>query len=318
MELPTEYVVQKFYQYAGYPRHKKLANVYEGCCPICREGHSWGKKRRLYYITSDNAICCHNCGWYSNTLKWVQEVTQLSFNEIVKEIASFDTVSIQDVDLKKEIKTNTEHLPVDSINQFNEQEYDYYKHQPIVREAIRFIQGRRLHTAVNKPKTLWISLTDFIHKRRVVLPFYDENNKIVYYQSRGIFDKDLKERPKYLSKINSDKTLFNLNNIDNNSDNIFILEGPIDSFFLKNSVAVAGIQENSNNMFTGKQGDQMKRYTLFKRIWVLDSQWCDSASMQKTKKLIDIGESVFIWPKDVGTNFKDLNEFLFPGFIIYK
>ena len=84
------------------------------------------------------------------------------------------------------------------------------------------------------------------------------------------------------------KTLFNINNIDSNSDNIFILEGPIDSFFLRNSVAVAGIQENSDSTFVGLQYDQIKRYSLFKKIWVLDSQWCDSASMQKTKKLIDI------------------------------
>ena len=49
MILPQEYVVQKFCQYAGYPRYSKRTNVWAAGCPICREGTSWGKKRRLNY-----------------------------------------------------------------------------------------------------------------------------------------------------------------------------------------------------------------------------------------------------------------------------
>lgn len=309
MELPTEYVIQKFYQYAGFPKHKKLANVYEASCPICREGKSWGKKRRLYYLVSDNGICCHNCGWYSKPLKWIQEVSQLTYDEIVKESKEFNLVDISNgLDEELPIRVNKEYLPVDSINLFDEQQYNFYKNQPIVKEAIQFTRGRRLDTAVNKPKTLWISLTDFTHKNRLVIPFYDVNNKIVHYQTRGIFEEDLKERPKYLSKMNSDKTLFNINNINVNCDDIFILEGPIDSFFLKNSVAVAGIQENSDNTFSSKQLDQIRRYSIFKKVWVLDSQWADTASMKKTQRLIELGNNVFIWPKEIGKNFKDLND----------
>lgn len=309
MDLPTEYVVQKFYQYAGYPRYKKLANVYEACCPICREGQSWGKKRRLYYMVKDNHIFCHNCGWSGSTIKFIQEIAQISFNDILREVDELDIDIIpDDIEIEKSVRVNKENLPVDAINLFNEQECNYYTSNSIVREALLFVQGRRLDTAVNRPKTLWISLTDYTHRDRLVIPFYDENNKIIHYQSRGILKKDLKNKPKYLSKINSDKTLFNINNIDSNSDNIFILEGPIDSFFLRNSVAVAGIQENSDSTFVGLQYDQIKRYSLFKKIWVLDSQWCDSASLAKTRRLIDIGESVFIWPRDIGKQFKDLND----------
>ena len=56
--IPEGYVAEKFYQYAGYPKYKKLTNVYEAGCPICREGKSWGKKRRLYYVVKDNYIFC--------------------------------------------------------------------------------------------------------------------------------------------------------------------------------------------------------------------------------------------------------------------
>lgn len=309
MDLPTEYIIQKFYQYAGFPKHKKLANVYEASCPICREGNSWGRKKRLYYLIRDNSICCHNCGWYSKPLKWIQEVSQLSYDEIINESKDYHLVDISNGKNEElPVRINKEHLPMDSINIFDEQQYNFYKNEPIVKEAIRFAHERRLDTAVNRPKSLYVSITDFTHKNRLVLPFYDEHGKIVHYQSRGILDKDLKDRPKYLSKMNSDKTLFNINNVNVNCDDIFIVEGPIDSFFLKNSVAVAGIQENSNNTFSGKQLDQIRRYSIFRKVWVLDSQWTDTASLLKTKRLIELGNSVFIWPREIGQQFKDLND----------
>ena len=45
-----------------------------------------------------------------------------------------------------------------------------------------------------------------------------------------------------------------------------------------------------------------------KRVWVLDSQWLDNASRKKSKILLDQGETVFIWPREYGTIFKDFND----------
>ena len=81
MDIPEEYIIQKFYQYAGYPKYTKSTNTYTGGCPICREGSSWGRKSRAYYIPKNNAICCHNCGWYSKTLNWIIEVSGLTYND---------------------------------------------------------------------------------------------------------------------------------------------------------------------------------------------------------------------------------------------
>ena len=82
--LPEEFVVTKFLQYAGYAKYKRLANVYEGGCPICREGKSWGSKRRLFYLPKKKIICCHNCGWYSAPLTWIKKVSGLDDIEIIK------------------------------------------------------------------------------------------------------------------------------------------------------------------------------------------------------------------------------------------
>jgi hypothetical protein len=43
------------------------------------------------------------------------------------------------------------------------------------------------------------------------------------------------------------------------------------------------------------------------KVIVLDSQWQDAASKNKTKFLLDAGLSVFIWPKNLGLKYKDFN-----------
>jgi len=311
MILPEAYIVQKFYQYAGRPKYNRLAKTYQGGCPICREGKSWGKKRRLFYVMADNFLHCHNCGWHSNPINWIIEVSNMAISEIYKEAEEYDLIpqDISEVSLNevtKKIFNNS--LPEDSINLFDQDQISYYKANPIVQTALNYIKTRKLDTAVNKSNSLYISLKDKIHKNRLIIPFYDVSGKIIFYQSRTIIENNKVKLPKYLSKLNSDKSLFNISNINENIDEIFIIEGPIDAFFVENGIAVAGINENSDNLFTSLQHQQITRFPFHERIIALDSQWQDSASLKKTKVLLEKGHKVFIWPKKFGEKFKDFNE----------
>jgi hypothetical protein len=324
--IPFEYFLQKFYQHAGYPQFKKNSNTYIAGCPICREGKSWGKKRRCVYIVDDNAICCHNCGWYSDPIKWITEVTGLRFNEILNESKEFDILPLNSLisDSDIFIPKTPHRLPADCINIFDSNQIKYFNNNTVIRDAVSLVKKRRLDTAINRPDALFVSLNDKVHKNRIIIPFYNENNEVIFYQTRLIYDKDAKLYPKYLSKINGEKSLYNINKISEELDYIFIFEGPIDAFFVKNGIAVAGIQENSHNTFSALQQKQLSLFPFYKKIWVLDSQWQDKASKTKTKKLIDSGERVFIWPEDLGKSYKDVNEYCIdknfdnidPGFFI--
>ena len=310
MVLPQEYIVQKYYQYAGSPRYKKVTNTYEASCPICREGKSWGKKRRCYYLVSTGVICCHNCGWYSSALNWIIQVSGQSYSEICKEAVNYDILPLdlmlEQVETKAPLQQYS--LPLDCINLFDKTQLDFYKGNTVIQDALQLMRKRRIDTAINRPETLWISLTDKVHKNRIIIPFYDENNNIIFYQSRAIYDKDTKVYPKYLGKVNGERSLYNLNKVSPDIDYLFIFEGPIDSFFVKNGTAVAGIQEKSSKNFTQLQDIQLSKFRVYKKIWVLDSQWLDTASREKTERLIDDGETVFIWPEKIGKQFKDIND----------
>lgn len=309
MILSEEYTISKFYQYAGYVKANRLSKSFQGGCPTCREGASWGKKRRLYYVVKKNLIFCHNCGLSMRPARWIHTVSGLSYAEIMKEasnlvieansepVATSDTRPVPLVDI----------LPTDSINLFDTTQVAYYADNLFVKAATQLLHSRRLDTAVNRPHTLWLSLTDKIHKNRLVIPFYDQNNKIVHYQTRTVVENKKYKLPKYLSKSGSEKTLFGINNVDSNIKYIFITEGPIDACFIKNGIAVAGITEGRGNVLTPRQQEQLLQFPTHEQIWVLDNQHIDRASFTKTKYLLKQGCKVFIWPKKL-KKFKDLND----------
>jgi hypothetical protein len=56
--------------------------------------------------------------------------------------------------------------------------------------------------------------------------------------------------------------------------------------------------------------EQLASLTLYKKIWVLDSQWIDNASRSKSKILADQNETVFIWPEKIGRKYKDFNDLI--------
>jgi hypothetical protein len=302
--LPQHYIVSKFYQYAGAPKYNRLTKTYQGSCPICREGKSWLRKKRLYYIPDKESIFCHNCGWSSKPLKWLIQVSGMTKQEIEIDSNSFDTIDVNAVaqTIKKQPVAS---LPGECVNLMCNTQLQYYKDNAQVQKVYKYAEQRGLFSAINKPTALYACTKDETHNGRLILPFFDANNKIAYYQSRSVAG----EQPKYMSKVMGDRTLFNFNNIKSSCSDVFIFEGPIDCCFVENGVAVAGIQERSMQLFSTKQQQQINSIQGFYNfIWVLDSQWQDSASKLKTQKLIDCGETVFIWPRDLGTACKDFND----------
>jgi len=304
--IPDDYIVQKFYEYNGGVKYCKLQRNYQGSCYICKEGKSWLKKKRCYYLVEKKVVCCHNCGWYSGVVDWLKEVSGMSFNQLVEDSKGFDITpgNLVDVSDKKEIILPD--LPQDSINLLDESQTSFYGNNEILKQALQIIYSRRLINAVNRPKTFWLSLVDLFHKNRLIIPFYGSDNKICYYQTRSILPDD--KRPKYLCKVNAQKSLYGINSIDPYTDYIFIFEGPINACFMKNGVAVCGIQEESKINFTQLQKKQLQAFPLHTKVWVLDSQWMDDTSLSKSSILLDQGERIFIWPRNVGEAFKDFND----------
>jgi len=304
MTISPNFVIQIFYQYCKKPSFRKTTGTYNSECPYCHEGKSAGRKKRFFYIPEENHLYCHNCNVSKNALDFIKDQTGMTVSEVLKEAGEY-TSSAEEIIKQSTFvkKPNIKSLPEDSINLFDSNQVEFYKENTVVKDALVFIKNRRLDTAVNKPKALWVSLTDYTHKNRVVFPFYSPNElaKVEFYQTRALYKED-EDRAKYLSKANSDKGIFNIDKVSADIDYIFLQEGPIDAMFLRNSVALAGIHP------TEEQLDRITTLFPFHNIvYVIDNQWIDSTSYKVTKQLLDKGKSVFLWPKEL-KDYKDLND----------
>jgi hypothetical protein len=140
----------------------------------------------------------------------------------------------------------------------------------------------------------------------LIIPYYHQG-KIVWYQSRQLIDDGT---PKYLSKVGSDRTLYNIDEIDPNIPYIFMFEGAIDSMFVKNGTCLSGITEEGDFTMTHTQQIQLMRYPFHKIVWVIDSPYHDKAARNKTKSLFNKGEMIFNWPETLGQTCKDFNDII--------
>jgi hypothetical protein len=296
MEISENIILDAFYMYSGQPSFNTYDQTYNAGCPICKEGKSWGRKKRLYYYPKTKSFYCFNCQKSWNAISWLIEVSGQSYEEILtkNKISDFGK-EVKVEKLKKEFIISD--LPYDSINILDPVQQNYYKNNKYFNIALEYIKKRKIDSAINKSKTLFLSLKDKIHKNRLIIPFYDSNNKIIFYQTRSLD----KSEPRYLGKYGADKSVYGIEKIDESIEYIFLFEGPIDSMFVKNGVAVCGLT------LTKTQKQQLKFFPLHKKIWILDNIniVSDEETKQKTLNLLNNSEKVFKWPK---CKYKDFNE----------
>jgi hypothetical protein len=297
-KLPETFVLNKFYAYSYDPVFRKHDGTYNAGCPVCKEGKSLGKKKRLFFYPDSNTFHCFNCAKTWSAYSWITRVCNMSKDELDYEIATNDF----SLDIEKKLsltplrKREIPDLPYDSINLFDEVQQKYYSNNSDFINAFEYVKNRRLLTAINKSPNLFFSLTDAIHKNRICIPFYDRNKKAVFYQTRAIDGSN----PRYLGKQGYDKTIFGIERVDASMPYIFIFEGPIDAMFVKNGVSAAGIT------LTCKQKEQLAEFPFHKKIWVLDNPKFDETADKKTRELVSNGESIFLWEYEM--NYKDFND----------
>jgi len=301
VELNQEFLIETFYSYCKRPIHKRYQNVFNSECPVCKEGKSAGRTRRLFYFPHKQYLYCHNCVKSWRPFEWVKEVTGWTFPEIVKRNNEKEGI----IQAQKVVRPALQApqlveipaLPENSIDLTDSAQMRFYADNKYIKLALNYCNNRRLFTAVNSCKRFYLSLEDKVHKNRLVIPFFNESGKVECYQTRALTENQF---PKYLTKF-GEKELFGLNNIEPEIPYVFIFEGPIDSMFVKNGVAMASLAP------TGHQVQQLSNLFGYEQIWVFDNDKNNKQTATKITKYISEGKKIFIWPKEF-LKFKDFNE----------
>lgn len=248
-------------------------DYYNFRCPICGDSKKSRSKKRGYILKKRKPYMyfCHNCFYKKTVVQWMKEYYPHNYKDYFKELLNKNEKPLPKIKNPKKRKRNPEKENTKYFVPINK------GMTPIFAKAIRLCIDRKIPEEV---WSKWFVATDGMYKNRLIIPFFDNNNKIYYYQGRALYDY---MEPKYLSRAGDYISIYNFYNVDRTKP-VIILEGPLDSVFVENSVAVTGVKIEDKNLKVFKQ----KRF-------LIDLDCETDETKEQTLKLLTKGEYVFCW-----------------------
>ena len=279
-------------------KFKKVKNnLYTFRCPICGDSQkNKNKTRGYFYMVKNNTnFKCHNCG------------ASMSLNNFIKKI---DTTVHKQYTLEKFKEGHTGKNFV-----VEEPKFEFTK--PVFRKSIdlpkaseipgpkeylvsrkldpdKFYYAPKFKKWVNTQKQMFDNIK--YDESRIIIPLYDETKNLIGFQGRALDNSPTK----YITIMLDDEApkLYGLDAIDTKKP-IYIVEGPFDSTFVENSVAMCGSDVDIRSFGWGDH------------IWVLDNEPRNREIVNRIAKLIDRGEKVVIWENNIVE--KDINDMILTG-----
>jgi len=285
-------------------------NLWNFRCPICGDSKKRKNKARgfIYRKKASFFYKCHNCG------------IGLTFNNFLKNINhGLHTEYLVEKYKEGELAGNTP-IPDKVPFEFHPPEFDKSLNRHLD-SLIKFSDLEKGHPALSYvakrqiPEQHWDKLyfaekfyewsqTIFPEKftsinidyPRLVIPFFDKSGEIFAYQGRAFG----KEEPRYITlKIVSEKEkIYGLERIDFDS-HVYIVEGPLDSLFIDNCLAVAGADLHLMNL------DPQLTTVIF------DNEPRNEHTVERMFKAVDKSYNVVIWPENLKQ--KDINDMVLSG-----
>ena len=282
----------------------KNEDLLNHACPYCGDSEKNPHKARGYHFVYKETFIfkCHNCGESKSFAKFLKEQDntlwkQYAMEKFYKKKPEFEskpnivpksTVTFKDDPLKK----------VGCLNALDaKQATDYLNHRQIPKhhwDDLYYIKNSQALTSLDTKYDNRV----FGNDPRLIFPFYTRQGKLIGVSGRALNDNKLR----YLT-LKFDDThslIYGLRTVDYNK-RVYVTEGPIDSLFLPNSIAVAG-------------SDFSKLKTIVpveQAVVIFDNERRNPEIVKKMSKLIDDEFEVCIWPKTIGQ--KDINDMVLSG-----
>jgi hypothetical protein len=278
-------------------------NLWNSRCPICGDSSKNRSKKRLYiYLKKQELIVkCHNCGYGASLGNFIKHLDPHLYGQYVLDRYG-EGVSTHRGVKKPEFKFKTPKfkprpttIDLPSIGSLTNTHH-----------ARLFYEGRKIpNTFLEKvfyaedfrKWAMSVSKIDYSNlgrgEPRMVIPFYDTEGKLIAAQGRALGSHELR----YITiKVTEESTkVYGLERW-NSEETTYIVEGPIDSMFLPNCLAVAG-------------GD-LQSIKLDKKqcVLIFDNEPRNEHTVKKLMRAINDGWNVVVWPKI--KIFKDINDLI--------
>lgn len=275
-------------------------------CPICGDSSKNKTKMRGYVYRRKNDLffSCHNCGashTFGIFLKLVDRSLYSSYQLECYSDGNAPKVKLPDFSLAKQkpVFNKTPKINLPSIESLHE---DHIAKRYLIDRKIPRDKLSNIYFADNFKVFVHELLPDYdkklIDESRIVFPFYDEKNVLIGLQGRSLENSKIK----YITvKLSEDcSKVFGLNTIDL-TKRIYVVEGPIDSLFLHNSLAMMDAMLYNAILSVGKHD----------YVFVYDNEPRNKDIVKNMNKTIDMGKNICIWPHHIKE--KDINDMILAG-----
>jgi transcription elongation factor Elf1 len=297
----------------GRLRNFKQKNDYlwNYSCPVCGDSSKNKLKARGYiYRAKQDLFCkCHNCGYSTNLGNLIKYVDVRLYDEYVLERYKAGATkhnSHKDVAPIIPQPKKVELLEDDILSPLQRLDTLDVSHPAIEYLVKRKIPRDKWHLLYFAPK--FKKFTNGVTPKfvepiegehpRMIIPYFTRAGKCFAYQARAYGN----EEPKYFT-IKVDETeekIYGLDRVDFGK-RIYVVEGPIDSLFLPNAIAVSGSSFDTPTI----------RQLLANATIVMDNEPRNKEIVKQLEKYIELGYSVCMFPSTVQQ--KDINEMVLEG-----
>ena len=282
---------------------RKKADLYNFRCPYCGDSQKRKNKARgyLFKIKNNFTYKCHNCGVGRSLANFLKDQDIHLYEQYIMEkfkegkTGKGTATPSPKFDFKepKFVKRDTNLEKISSLN--NSHPARVYLEQRGIEDLDYFYYCPKFKEWTNKQKKTFDTLRQ--DSPRIIIPFKDKAGNLFGYQGRSLAPK---AKIRYITiMLDEDQPkIFGLDRV-NTDEPIYIVEGPFDSIFIKNSVAMAGSDAD------------IRTFGWSDHIWIFDNEPRNREIVARISKAISRGDQVVIWPKNIKE--KDINDMHLAG-----
>jgi len=283
-------------------RFKKTGDcLYNFRCPYCGDSQKSSTKARGFIFRKElNLIYkCHNCGVGASFSNLLKHIDPKIYNDYIMERYKKNEPELPDIGKFTQPKFMKGPSPLKSLKKISSLSHDHPVKKFVMNRQIpstvhfELFFAPKFYTWVNTVVPNKFASLNGDHPR-LVIPFFDENSKMFAFQGRAFGN----EIPKYITiTLDPDKDkIYGLNRLDSTKP-IQVTEGPIDSMFLDNCVAVGGAD--------------FSRLPVENTTIIFDNERRNVEILKQIEKTIYMGYNVVLWPDDLKE--KDINDMILSG-----
>ncbi len=284
---------------------KKRGNLHNFRCPYCGDSKKYKNKARgyLFKVKNDYVYKCHNCGVGRTFTNFLKDQNKMLYDQYVMEryrdglTGKGSNTPDPVFDFEKPVfvkKKKSINLPkISDLNTSHPARL--YLENRRIKDLDRFYYAERFKEWTNSLKHTFDDMRG--DNPRIIIPMYTVDGDLFGFQGRSLSPNT---NMRYITVMLDEDhpKLYGLETI-NRLRPVYIVEGPFDSTFIRNSIAMCGADIHVDGV------------GISSPVWVYDNEPRNPEIVKRISNTVSTKQTVVIWPSNI--HQKDINDMVLAG-----